>query len=445
MTSSDKMQLDYVVSAIAMLGLNKMGFAGTDPTSDKVTETFKEVTRYADTLLPSKNYNHTTSMLFNAFVEDGFVKHIRKHEKYGMKDVYSDSGGLQMVTAGKTITPELKQGVYKVQAEASEYAMCFDVIALESMVKTRGKNERTNNSVKRFNVDKHVEAGIATGQNVKDQIRHFKSVGTNTKVIVIVQGNQAQDMVEFYRAINKQLSEDDYNYIGGMALADTCMGNKSLESVEMLKAARLISDEAHPNFSNHLHFLGVGSLRRLEPVLLLHENFLPNIKKVSYDSTSHSIAFNQGKWYAQESIGQYYNNRVDEVWRTSYSLFEPLMDELVGSYDRMKQLLLKPDGTYPMSHLYAQYKNDDTLNIGEKAFVAAFPYMHIRTIINDFIHRLDSIEDITAKDRPYMLSMKNVKDANDLDVWLRHNKHLLRSGRIKRSDDDNLEDMFGDD
>ena len=443
MTTSDKMELQYVFSALSMLGIIKKEYLNDTPLCDRLSQTFVDITRIADEKLPKKNHNNTSSMLFNAFVEDKYIPHMHKHNNFGMKDFYADSGGLQMVTTGHKITPELKKQIYKVQACDSNYAMCFDVISLDRVTKVRTLNERTATWNKVFNSHLHVEAGSATGKNIKEQVQYFRSVNSDARVIVIVQGNRPQDMVDFYRAINDELDEEDYDYIGGMAVADTCMGNKARESIDMLRAAHLISKEAHPNLSNHLHFLGVGSTSRIEPVLHLHEKYLPNIKKISYDSTSASLTFNNGKWFGMKSIGRYFNIQVDKAFKHTYDMFEEITKDMCGR-DELKSLLTdETTGSYAMSTLYGKFRSDDpNLTEGQRVLLASFPYMYIRAVANDFVQKVDDIDEVTMKKRPFMLSLKNVETDADMEHWLSHNRHQLASSRIKRADEDNLEDLF---
>ena len=51
-----------------------------------------------------KHTDPTIAMLFNAYTEKKFIDHIKDYERLHMDGIYADSGGLQMVTTGKTST-----------------------------------------------------------------------------------------------------------------------------------------------------------------------------------------------------------------------------------------------------------------------------------------------------------------------------------------------------
>ncbi len=236
------------------------------------------------------------SALYNAYTEVELVKMLGNY-KLPLGAIYADSGGLQVVTAGKSINEQLKQEIYKTQT-FSDYAMCFDSISLIRQAlpgEKRTRNERSNISNKIFVDSGHLEAAQITANNIKEQVEAFKKLNAKTKVIIIVQGNTIDDMLQFYNEIEKKLEQDDYEYIGGLAVADTCIGSGPLESIKMLQAARAISDNCHPNVSQHLHVLGVGSLDRMRPIMYLAKSkYLDKFKRISYDSSSHTSTFDYG-------------------------------------------------------------------------------------------------------------------------------------------------------
>ena len=48
-------------------------------------------------------------MLYNAFCEHSYGEKFQKYASHVHK-IHADSGGLQVITVGKAVTPELKQG-----------------------------------------------------------------------------------------------------------------------------------------------------------------------------------------------------------------------------------------------------------------------------------------------------------------------------------------------
>ena len=125
-----------------------------------------------------------------------------------------------------------------------------------SLVRTR--NERPNVGNKVFNQERFEETAKATGENIKRQIEYFQEKGASTKVIIIVQGT-ADDMVRWYPLFKTCVHDEHFKNVGGN-VADTCMGNKELESIDMLTAAHRIAQFANPSATEQIHLLGVGPI-----------------------------------------------------------------------------------------------------------------------------------------------------------------------------------------
>lgn len=277
----------------------------------------------------AKNSDSHVGVLYNAFTTPSIVAEFKDMENYHFEHVHADSGGLQIVTADRVVTPEIRQEIYGRQAYA-DVAMCFDCIPLRSInTTTRIKGERSLTSNKRFVAEDFDSSAEQTASNVKEQIEAFRHLETKTKVIIIAQGNDANYMLRFFRTIASKLNEDDYKYIGGLAVADTCLGTGVLESIEMLKAAKLISDECHPAVLQQLHFLGVGSLHRIRPAIYLYASgYLDKYQKISYDSSSHAMSFDHGGAYIDGTklkLGKHRTAHGEEYFRKCYRMFEPVM------------------------------------------------------------------------------------------------------------------------
>ena len=79
-----------------------------------------------------KHTDPTIRMLFNAYTEKKFIDHIKDYELFlHMDGIYADSGGLQMVTTGKTVNPEIKDGNHDVQTFPMQ---CVLMISLRTRV-----------------------------------------------------------------------------------------------------------------------------------------------------------------------------------------------------------------------------------------------------------------------------------------------------------------------
>ena len=110
------LNLEYVISAIGMAGpLNSHLLNSSHFKSDVVPAVTGAVDLLKQSVKKScKHTDPTIAMLFNAYTEKKFIDHIKDYERLHMDGIYADSGGLQMVTTGKTVTSEIKDGIYDV-------------------------------------------------------------------------------------------------------------------------------------------------------------------------------------------------------------------------------------------------------------------------------------------------------------------------------------------
>ena len=441
----DKISFDYVISASSRLRLYDSRIL--EKYYDQVKPQVIRLMEFTKDHLKRecKYTDPKISVLYNGFVEAEYPRYYKRLDNLACDYVYADSGGLQIITLGKTITPELKAQIYKDQ-EYADYAMCFDEIALERTTKVRNSVERLITDNKIFNEKQHILAGEGTGRNIKEQINHFRNNKSKTKVILIVQGNNCHDMLQFFRAIASQLTDDDYNYIGGMALADTCMGNGALESVEMLKAAREIGKIAHESIRRHLHFLGVGTINRMRPIIyLLRSGYLSTFHHISYDSSTVSSAYDFGKVILDEKttmLGQTKTSLAVNYFTTLYDFYGDIFKPLIslGSYiDAIFGIENDPAET-----MYSNWKNssitlrvdrDDDINRIVASLLVRPAYLYYQ--IADFILCVDkAFNEKKGKFKNHALSqLLDVKDDANMIAWEKNHSKFVQSKRIRRKED----------
>lgn len=447
------MNLEYVVSAIGMAGpLNSHLFRSEYFHTSIVPALNQTVDILKGSVKGScKHTDPTVAMLFNAYTEKKFIGHMNDYNKFHMDKIYADSGGLQMVTAGKEVTDEIKDNIYDVQTY-SDYAMCFDDIPLESVSLTRTRNERSNVGNKVFNQERLAETAHATGMNIKRQIQYFQNKGADTKVIIIVQGNTPEDMVDWYSIIEDLLTPEEMESVGGIAVADTCMGNKELESIDMLTAAHNISAFCHPNASKQLHLLGVGSIPRMAPALYLAKsNFLDNFEKISYDSSSHTVCFNYGLMKLNggcKPLGTFRNKKLEGVLHDIYKTFEPAFHN-VGSFDWFADnVFFGDDGSWNYSKMAIRAAETGAQRNITGVALANFTYSMYQ--VKNFVECLDVVAggdfigargEMNVKAIQYL---KEVKDRSDMMQWKANFKGYVSSARIARKENSfGLEKFFG--
>jgi hypothetical protein len=442
----NKPVLEYVISACAQgifpnVKLDKL------PQKDEVKVGLLHLAdiMHKSMALKCTQYTPKLSALYNAYTEEQHLDALKFYNNLGLDSVYSDSGGLQIVTAGKQVTSEIKAKIYQLQSYA-DYAMCFDIISLKSVTKKRTRNERSNVGNKLFIQDDHLAAGRATGLNIKEQIRAFRELGAKTKVVIIVQGNDKDDMVAFYNEIEKVLDKDDWNYISGIAVADTCIGNGQLESVEMLRAAHAIALNAPDCVSNHLHILGVGSISRMAPVIyLIRSGYLDKFKYISYDSSSHTSTFTYGLLKLNGTctrLGDVRNHKTSEHFTNVYEMFEPYLKNIVTK-DVLLDILFGP-GSEKWS--YATVKNRAIKSGKNNHIVMAHLIKAIHTYfqIDNFMWNLDQVFLDKKTYGIELMSLLNVKTEEDMIKWIRAQKgsNNISSKRITREEDHATLDRF---
>jgi hypothetical protein len=238
----------------------------------------------SDTINNDDNHFLNYELMFNAYHEDTIMRTFYSKWGYFGATWHADSGGLQMITQNKTITPEWKDKIYRVQAEHSSYAMCFDEMPINLTDEATGS--KVDLSGRQYIRDWAKEKAILTGLNVKRQIEVIREEKSSSKVFIICQGNTTQGFVNYYNNVMAQLPEDYYTSIAGVALSAACTGLGILESIKMVASYNYMHIPA--GMGNKLHLLGFGSTSRLYPVMLLKSSGYINAD-ITFDSSSHAM------------------------------------------------------------------------------------------------------------------------------------------------------------
>ena len=241
----------------------------------------------------NKETDYLVGGLFNAYTEKAVTDVL---PRFPFDEIHADSGGLQMALFGKQVTEEIKREIYVTQGTHATIAMCFDDIPLYTAAVSKGESSslRTRIDNKTFLTPQLEERARNTGRNVNEQLKTFKEIGSKTKVMLIAQGNQPQDFADFIRYQYDEIDPELRDGIKGIALADTCIGNDVMESIDMMYGFKLI--DIPEQYKQHIHLLGVGSISRLMPTIeLMRSGFLAPDLHVSFDSTTHTSAYVMGK------------------------------------------------------------------------------------------------------------------------------------------------------
>ena len=159
-----------------------------------------EWTRNAIRKMNTEDYQF--GFLYNAYTERSLGKIFSAKYADVVCDIHADSGGLQMVTLNRQITPELKRNIYQHQAKHSSIAMSFDEIPVTS---AGNSSTVTDFSNRQFSSHLVEEKATLTGKNLVDQLLLFAETKTKSKPLLIAQGNCRETYCRWVDIVQKQI------------------------------------------------------------------------------------------------------------------------------------------------------------------------------------------------------------------------------------------------
>lgn len=411
-----KPTLEYILSGSSYLGF------GQEKVTEDLSPFFSQVMTEFRSNTPQK-----FGMLFNALVEEKNGYNIHTYLKPHLDSIHADSGGLQMVTLGMESDDSKKELVYSRQAKHSTVGMCFDEIP----VRTTSNVSVTNYTSKRFYPEDLKGCAEATGRNITKQIEHFNSVGSECKPYLIAQGNCYDTYCQWVDYAMGVIPEDMKKYVGGISLAATSFGSGELEEVE--KA--FIVPHLPYEFEN-VHVLGVGSMSRMLPMIMLIRSGLYDGKHISYDSTTHSSCVEKGKHYAmKDGILQ----PIEYEKHLSPKHFQMSADVKRCFGDIVDEELVREVFTHGAAHFREAGRIND--------FFKGKILSGMAGVLN-FCKAIDDVVDPNTHPSKYVVnslyleSLTNVKTKEDYKHWQHNFGRHLKSKRVQRVENNSLEDFF---
>lgn len=438
---------EYIMSGVSMTNLQ------SKPWFDRLV-----LVELAKDILAQTNEHrdsHKLGLLYNALTEKSAVNWITPYSD-SIKSIHTDSGGLQMMHQGKTITPKIAEDIFKVQAQASHIAMSFDSIPIKIVGVGSGKIDM---SVKKFEVSRNVECGITSGKYVQQQIEYFKNNRDtslfHTKPLIVIQGNSKQDFIDYFEAIKSQISPENYKEIGGFAIAGSAIGIGVLEVLDSCYAFDCL--DIPPEMGRHLHFLGYGSVSRLLPIIMLKRNGMFSEYTISYDSTSHSSRFIMGG-VIEENLKVFNfgtesrSTKSKEIFGKVYDRFEEhIKKHLNVTRDEWNHIVTENLSTSKSFYL-SPTKDQNNIDCCRAVRLCASLYS-----VQNFISVIDRcIDDVDYKYESSKISGCQIikyleKHCNSGDLWYNSYRskviNYLKSNRIERIESDhsmifNLDSFF---
>lgn len=411
--------IEYIASGTSYMRTNAPRNYEDAETVEFISSAFRKV---------SEETNHKFGLLYNAFTEAGFGEQLRKYSGY--HSIHADSGGLQIVTQGKTITDELKEGVYKNQGQWSDLAMSFDEIPIGTVTGKSGRND-TNN--RWFKADELEYYARLSGQNIKRQIETFLKYDSKSKPIFIAQGNCYDSYMKWAEYGMQEIPQELHQYIGGVAMGAAALGTGTLEDIQ-----RAVFFKSLPIDAKHLHILGVGSAKRLMPYLIFMQNGYYDDISVSYDSTTHTSGVELGLFFNKDFEGTSFNRIYNRVYESMFANMAELFD--LSTYDAKAFHNVMNTGYTKFAEAGGNSLDFSKLRI---SFI-------ITSIIN-FCKQVDAMLD--SKDVTLKLADKskfyqpakllyNVKSKQDFDYWMMHVGRKVKSNKIANTKPASIEDFF---
>ncbi len=219
--------------------------------------------------------------------------------------VYSDSGGLQVITIGAEITPELKKDIYHRQAMYSDFALSFDEIPKSVLSRS---NSNSSFGLDDVWVDEWFKKkAIESGQNIAEQIRAFKKdPACTSKILFIIQAKNFEAAREWSWFMLQEIKkEPDYEkYIGGLALGSTPAGGPRYLADFLLRFQKEL-DFLPLEWRKKVHILGAGSVSRIISSLVVPDSYFLPGTIITADSTTQTRAMIFGNFlYFNEKSGK---------------------------------------------------------------------------------------------------------------------------------------------
>jgi len=423
----DMMTFEIVATGMGYTYLSSKMFKDNPVVVDHIIDLFSRI----------KFRNNTEfSVLFNAFTEEKIGAALQIYKK-AFYSIHSDSGGLQIVTLGKKMTPELYDKVYATQAKYSDIAMSFDEIP----VITRGQSSMGSTRTRFFDASKIDEMARKSGKNITRQIQFFLDEKSKAKPFLIAHGNCRESFIQWVETMYDEIPSHLHKHIGGISISGVALGKGTLEDIQKAYYAKDFLQ-----YTKNIHLLGVGTTSRILPFLVLENSgYYGQDVHLSYDSTTQTAGIIRCKSHV---------NGVEDVFGRIMSVkFERKykeVDALVGlanrgidvdtffrtMRDKNMAYLKNKDGTFNEERV----KNYATIILGW--FMSSVD--DLTGCINRFSRSMDEALHFAEKfgiSREISTIFK-IKDIETFEEWSKSHRHVIKSEKIEHHNAGTLEGLL---
>lgn len=408
------MNFEYVISGMTM-GMNDLY------NKVQVLEPYAETFNKKITHIDNKYSNQNLSMLFNSYCEPKHGETMRTLMP-SWHHHFSDSGGLQLSRTTKGLTPEIKDKIYRHQAKYSDIAMIFDDIPVEFDGSNTGWSMKTSTAGRRFVRELTGDKARSTLENVKRQIEVFDELGSDTKITLIVQGQDVESYREYIETIVNGLTDEELKSCISISLASACSGSGFLNRMEMIYAVKEF--QIPLNLKKNIHLLGVGSHEMMIP-FFVSPDYFDFVDLVSYDSSTQANSwffsrYRDTMWVnteldslatTEKNYGILYNTQLAPVFSEIYDLNKEYFNE--HGIDNFDFLIQECTKWSKKNTEKARLFNTDEGKHGAKVLPFIWQMQVVEnfmTRVNDMINNPLSIED---------KGLSQIKDYNQfINEWL---------------------------
>lgn len=422
-------KLEMVFSAPGMLRLNPQSWMVNSPEEDKqflacLKKSIQLIKDEIHQIYP--NYDFYMSILYNGYTEKGIGQRLTTFD-HGFDRVFSDSGGLQVVTLGKEITSEIMKDIY-INQKDSDVAMSFDEIPARN-VETFVKAQRSNISTRVYYPQLAEECAKKTCENIKSQTDFFVDNDCKARTSFITQGNCFEDIMNWFKVGTHELNTSYWDNIRGYAMAASCLGNGERETIENLLAyTHIVNEYDNCHKKNHIHLLGYGSISRIVPAFSMFEMpLIPDDSILSFDSSSLSMNWMLGKLIGLSGRPEEFRKEKDalKIFDILVNKYYNIIKSEVGDFD--KDLIVR-HLTDNRRSICTTAPSDIT---GNKTILIARCYLTIG-ILDQIVNLMRVIKQESDFNNTLLNEVKTITSLDDIDKWFFNNKKYLKTKRIQR-------------
>lgn len=385
------------------------------------------VERVIDILKPIDGRNNTRfSVLFNAFTEVKIGVALQYY-KPAFYTIHSDSGGLQMVTLGKQMTPELYKKVYQTQARYSDIAMSFDEIPV---VMPDDKSSFHDVKSRFFDVSKVDEYARKSGRNIVDQIHTFLDEKSKTKPFLIAHGNCRETYIRWVETILDEIPSHLHKYIGGISISGIALGAGTLEDIQKAYYAKDFLE-----YNNHIHLLGVGTVSRIMPFLILENTgYYGKDIHLSYDSTTQTSGITRATSHykgVEDKIGRLFNAKYEKKFKDVNKLVDlPKYGIDIETFyktmrDKNTKYLLNEDKTFNEEKVL-KFATVIMGWLSSSIYDITYHLDHFSKSLPDALHFSEN-----AGIAQEMVAISNIKNIEVFENWAKSHRHVVKSKKVR--------------